>query len=435
MGMGEPLLNYEATARALQIAMDPDGLAFAARKITLSTSGVVPKIETLGRELGVGLAISLHAVRDELRDELVPINRKMATLRSYSMPAAPIPPADRITFEYVMLDRRQRQRRRRARAGPPDPRHPRQGQPDPVQPVARRALPLLVAGADPGVRRDRDAGRLRLAGAHAARPRHPGRLRPAQDRQRAPAREPASRGVPLARILKRILVGVLAMIGALTVLLLIGVAAFVWLMLPSRPSLPERMVLTLDLREGLEEVTGSDPLAALAVGWQPSFTDVILALDQAGADARVAGLLVRLDGEGPGFAQLQELRDAVRRFRDQGKLAVAHADAFGEFGPGNRGYYLATAFERIDLQPIGTLGLTGLILETPLVRGLLDKLGVLPTGDHRGAYKTIYDTFAETAMTPAHRESLQSLVELARPADQGGPRRGPRPRAQKGRAS
>ena len=181
-------------------------------------------------------------------------------------------------------------------------------------------------------------------------------------------------------------------------------------MLPGGPSLPERMVLTLDLREGLEEVAGTDPLAALAVGWQPSLADVVMALDQAGADERVAGLLVRLDGQGPGFAQLQELRDAVQRFRAQGKPAVAHADAFGELGPGNGGYYLASAFERIDLQPVGTLGLTGLILEAPLARGLLDKLGVLPAGDRRGAYKTIYDTFVESAMTPAHREFLQSLV-------------------------
>jgi 23S rRNA (adenine2503-C2)-methyltransferase len=104
MGMGEPLLNYEQTARALRIAMDPDGLAFPRRKITLSTSGVVPKIERCGRELGVRLAISLHAVRDELRNELVPINRRwniaelLAACRRY--------PADgrAITFEYVMLE-------------------------------------------------------------------------------------------------------------------------------------------------------------------------------------------------------------------------------------------------------------------------------------------------------------------------------------------
>ncbi|MGI9434142.1 MAG: 23S rRNA (adenine(2503)-C(2))-methyltransferase RlmN [Geminicoccaceae bacterium] len=104
MGMGEPLLNYDNIKRALLIAMDPAGLAFPKRKITLSTSGIVPKIEACGRELGVNLAISLHAVRDDLRNILVPINRKwdIATLleacRAY-------PSGDRwVTFEYVMLD-------------------------------------------------------------------------------------------------------------------------------------------------------------------------------------------------------------------------------------------------------------------------------------------------------------------------------------------
>jgi 23S rRNA (adenine2503-C2)-methyltransferase len=103
MGMGEPLLNYEATVAAMRIAMDPDGLAFPARKITLSTSGVVPRIASLGRELGVGLAVSLHAVRDDLRDELVPINRKWPIAQLLDACRA-YPAADRITFEYVMLD-------------------------------------------------------------------------------------------------------------------------------------------------------------------------------------------------------------------------------------------------------------------------------------------------------------------------------------------
>jgi 23S rRNA (adenine2503-C2)-methyltransferase len=105
MGMGEPLLNFEQTARALRIAMDADGLAFARRKITLSTSGVVPKIEACGRELGVGLAISLHAVRDELRDQLVPINRKWNIAALVEACRAYARQSDRaITFEYVMLD-------------------------------------------------------------------------------------------------------------------------------------------------------------------------------------------------------------------------------------------------------------------------------------------------------------------------------------------
>ncbi len=105
MGMGEPLYNYDNVAAALKIAMDPEGLAISRRKITLSTAGVVPMIARCGAELGVNLAISLHAVTDELRDRLVPLNRKypiaelLAACRAYPGSSN----ARRITFEYVML--------------------------------------------------------------------------------------------------------------------------------------------------------------------------------------------------------------------------------------------------------------------------------------------------------------------------------------------
>lgn len=105
MGMGEPLYNYDNVAKALQVIMDGEGIAISKRRITLSTSGVVPMIERCGKELGVNLAISLHAVRDELRDVIVPINKKypiaqlLKACREY--PAANN--ARRITFEYVML--------------------------------------------------------------------------------------------------------------------------------------------------------------------------------------------------------------------------------------------------------------------------------------------------------------------------------------------
>ena len=105
MGMGEPLYNFENVKEALLIASDGDGLALSKRRITLSTSGVVPMIERCGSEIGVGLAISLHAVRDDLRDVLVPINKKypiaelMEACRTYPVASN----ARRITFEYVML--------------------------------------------------------------------------------------------------------------------------------------------------------------------------------------------------------------------------------------------------------------------------------------------------------------------------------------------
>ncbi|MGA7862732.1 MAG: 23S rRNA (adenine(2503)-C(2))-methyltransferase RlmN [Stellaceae bacterium] len=105
MGMGEPLYNYENVAAALKIVMDPEGLSISRRKITLSTSGVVPMMRRCGAELAVNLAVSLHAVRDDIRDGLVPLNRKypiaelLEACRSY--PGASN--ARRITFEYVML--------------------------------------------------------------------------------------------------------------------------------------------------------------------------------------------------------------------------------------------------------------------------------------------------------------------------------------------
>jgi len=105
MGMGEPLFNFDNVARALTIIMDGEGIALSKRRITLSTSGVVPMMERCGEELGVNLAVSLHAARDDVRDELVPINKKypikelLEACRRY--PGANN--ARRITFEYVLL--------------------------------------------------------------------------------------------------------------------------------------------------------------------------------------------------------------------------------------------------------------------------------------------------------------------------------------------
>ena len=105
MGMGEPLFNYDSVAKAMRIVMDGEGLSISKRRITLSTAGVVPMIERVGAELEVNLAISLHAVRDDLRDELVPINKRyplnelMDACRNYPG----LSNARRITFEYVML--------------------------------------------------------------------------------------------------------------------------------------------------------------------------------------------------------------------------------------------------------------------------------------------------------------------------------------------
>ncbi len=105
MGMGEPLYNFDAVRDALKIVMDGDGLALGKRRITLSTSGVVPMMARAGEEIGVNLAVSLHAVTKEVRDEIVPLNRKYG-IEELLQACADYPGANnarRITFEYVML--------------------------------------------------------------------------------------------------------------------------------------------------------------------------------------------------------------------------------------------------------------------------------------------------------------------------------------------
>ena len=105
MGMGEPLYNFEAVRDAMRIAMDGEGIALSRRRITLSTSGVVPEIARTATEIGCMLAVSFHATTDELRNQLVPINRRwnisalLDALRAYPK----LSNSERITFEYVML--------------------------------------------------------------------------------------------------------------------------------------------------------------------------------------------------------------------------------------------------------------------------------------------------------------------------------------------
>ena len=105
MGMGEPLYNFDAVRDALRLVMDGDGLALSKRRITLSTSGVVPMMARAGEEIAVNLAVSLHAVTKEVRDEIVPLNRKFG-IEELLQACADYPGANnarRITFEYVML--------------------------------------------------------------------------------------------------------------------------------------------------------------------------------------------------------------------------------------------------------------------------------------------------------------------------------------------
>ncbi len=203
----------------------------------------------------------------------------------------------------------------------------------------------------------------------------------------------------------------LTFVGGLVVLLaLVGVVvAGVRQLLKSR--VPARALLEVNLEGGLLERLPDDPVAKVTLRGRPTLRSIVDALEKAGDDPKVTGLVATLGGGPLGTAQAQEIRDAVIAFRAKKKTAVAFAETFGEFGPGNSAYYLASAFDEIYLPPSGDVGLTGLINEHPFLRGTLDKLGVSPRMDHRYEYKNAKNLFTEKKFTPAHKEANTKLMQ------------------------
>src|SRR5689334_14989512 len=176
--------------------------------------------------------------------------------------------------------------------------------------------------------------------------------------------------------MRRFFVGFLATIGFLALLgAAIGGGLFLWLA-PEKPDVPAHTIVTLDLTQSLAETESGDALESLFFEREPSLRDVIEGLERAARDPRVVGVFARAGDDQYGFGVTQELRDAIAAFRKSGKPAIVFADSFGEFGPGLKSYYLATAFDEIWVQPAGSVGLAGIRSENPFLRAALEKIGV-----------------------------------------------------------
>jgi protease IV len=210
--------------------------------------------------------------------------------------------------------------------------------------------------------------------------------------------------------MRRVLVGFFAAIGFFTTLTILGAFLLVAGLKPHVTPLATNIILNIDLTQGLAEGPREDRLLRLLVGPKPTLRDVLDAIETASNDPRVKVLLARVGDDELGLARTQELRDAIAAFRAKGKFALAFADSFGEFGPGTRPYYLATAFDEILLQPMGNVGLTGFYAEVPFFKGTLDLIGVSPEFDHREEFKTAMNSLTETKMTPPHREEVDALL-------------------------
>jgi protease IV len=171
------------------------------------------------------------------------------------------------------------------------------------------------------------------------------------------------------------------------------------------------LILELDLTDGIAEGPPADPLSALLTMRRTRLQDVLQGLRRAAADDRVRALVVKVGGSRIGLAVVQELRAAIGDFRQSGKLAVAWSESFGEFVQGNVPYYLATGFDRVYLQPSGTLGLTGIAVEQVFLGGALEKLGIEFQGAKRYEYKSALDQLTESGFTGPAREASARLAE------------------------
>ncbi len=212
--------------------------------------------------------------------------------------------------------------------------------------------------------------------------------------------------------MKKILIAILAVIGGLSIFAGFGVLALLVLASSGgEPAVPARTILEIDFEDGVIEDVPDDPIAQFMLGGHLEVRDVVDALDRAAEDRRVKGVVARIGNGGMGLGHIQEIRDAVARFRRSGKPAIAWAETFGEFGAGNGAYYLATAFDEVYLQPSGDIGLTGLIYETQFIRGLLDLLDIVPAMGQRHEYKNAMNVYTDTEYSPAFREAMQSLVD------------------------
>jgi protease IV len=177
------------------------------------------------------------------------------------------------------------------------------------------------------------------------------------------------------------------------------------------PSVPSATVLELDLSSPPAEVSGRQPLAALNRRRALTLPETVAVLSRASRDKRVRGLVLRPRFAFAPQAVVEELRDALTAFRRAGKFTVAVTDSFGEGGPANAAYYLATACDEVVVHPTGLVGLSPLSVDRNFYRGLLDRLGVEVEVLARGEFKSALNPLAERGFTGPDREQQQRILE------------------------
>lgn len=178
------------------------------------------------------------------------------------------------------------------------------------------------------------------------------------------------------------------------------------------PKAPESMILTLDLSKPILDKDSVSPFSAMLRMEEDATTSftIVRAIEKAKDDPRVKGLVAKFGSEQPSIVHAQEIRDAVLGFKQSGKPTYAFAPSYGDFGFGNRSYYLASAFGEIWLQPVGAVGLTGIGVEAPFGKAVLGNLGI--TGDfmQREEYKSAMESFTRDEFSSAAKANVVDML-------------------------
>jgi protease-4 len=175
---------------------------------------------------------------------------------------------------------------------------------------------------------------------------------------------------------------------------------------------PASVILTLDFDRAIVEQNETSPLGLAVQDREPMvLLDVVHAIDRAKSDPHVKGIAARFGTAQPNLTQVQEIRAALARFKTSGKLMYAFGTDFGEFGTGNRAYFLASAFDNIWLQPVGTVSLTGVAMESPFAKTALDKIGVTADFMQREEYKSFMEPGMRDSFSPLVKAEMQTMVE------------------------
>lgn len=173
--------------------------------------------------------------------------------------------------------------------------------------------------------------------------------------------------------------------------------------------LPDSIVLTLPFGEGLSDVPEQAGFSSFGPP-PPSVYQILEAIEAAKDDPRVKSIVATLGEGGLALSHIEEIRTALKDFRESGKPTYIYAPSYGEAAGGLGRYYLASAFETIWMQPMGVVSIPGINAEVPYFRGVLDTLGISPQFFQRHEYKTAYESVTSTEMTPENREMLEDMV-------------------------